>query len=84
MKVMQSKLLGESVVIAESQEELDDAFKKAEELDAAVYTLREIYWITDGIPREDQKDYLVFANKIKKTFRGFFQVPKDFQIPGKE
>lgn len=83
MIVMHSKLLNENIVIIEKPEELEAAEKKAQELDAAIFTLREAQWAAEGVPDENKKEYLMFATKIKKTFNAFFRVPDDFRTGGK-
>ena len=49
MKIIKSKILNDYIVVAENRDELEEAEQKAEEMDCALYTSREIEYVTDEI-----------------------------------
>ncbi len=82
MKIVKSNLLNENIVVAETSEELDEATAKAKELDAALYTSKEIAYLGEtikGMPKAEKADHLALINKIKKLFDGFYIIPKGWK-----
>lgn len=80
MKIVKSKILNDYLVIVDNEPEYEEAVLKAKELDCALYTAREIEYITEvikGMSEEDTKNNLILINKIKKTFHAFYVIPSD-------
>lgn len=81
MKIVKSKILNDVIVIVDNESEYEEAVLKTKELDCALYTAREIEYITDiikGISQEDVEAHLILLNKIKKTFCAFCVIPTDW------
>lgn len=82
MKTLKSKILGEEIIIVENPEEYDEAIAKARELNCAVYTVKEINYLTELVEKmsiEEKTRNLILVNNVKKTFDGFYQIPKDWK-----
>lgn len=79
MKIVKSKILNDDViVIAENKDEYEEAREKSKELDCALYTTKEISYLTefiDGMTPSEKRAYLFLVNGIKKSFDAFFQIP---------
>jgi hypothetical protein len=81
MKVIQSKILNEVIVVVENREEHEEALEKVKELDATLYTAREIEYMNEGVENmtpEEKRNHLVLINKLKKIFLGFYMIPKNW------
>lgn len=84
MLVVKSKIIGETIVVAAAKEDFEEATKKADELNSAVYTQREVDFLHECAERMDpdeRKKWLCTINLIKKKFLGFVKVPKDWRAP---
>lgn len=82
MQLIQSKILNEVIVIAENEDEYEEALEKAKELDATLYTKKETDYIKEVVAEmseEERRNNLVTVNKLKKLFLGFYVIPKNWQ-----
>ena len=86
MIVIDSKVVNEHIIIAESRKEYDECKIKAKELNCALYTKKEIQYLVESIRDLDEggkKKLLQVVNKVKKEFEGFLIIPKGWSPANK-
>ena len=71
------------IVVCENKEEWDECVKKADEIDACIYTKKELDYLSEELNKieneSDRKKYLGAITKVKMMFKGFLDVPKNWK-----
>ncbi|MFA7709791.1 MAG: hypothetical protein WCY30_01655 [Candidatus Neomarinimicrobiota bacterium] len=80
MQIIKSENFG-VIVICDSADEYSQASKKADELEACLYTRREIEFLKSDLKnytKEERDKMLKMITDAKKIFLGFLIIPNDW------
>ena len=83
MLIHESEVLNEKIIIIENRDEYAEAIRKAEEIDSAIYTRREVDYLIETVAdmnEKEKKHWLISVNQMKKRFGAFMCVPKDWKF----